>query len=174
MLQFIQCIMFCCDKLRLCDKDLASDAEVRGTVRRLADIAERKPQELPLREQACGFNHMKYNMILDPELDRVLKPVAHKAHDWMHALMVSGAFNIMLFLILHCLSAVELHLVQSLTAYVRLWMFPKRIGQNAQRLSQLFSKSRWKANVKAKQFKCSASEGLTLYPIIWCYISAVF
>lgn len=166
--------IFTCNLYRHSEMDMATDADVRGTVRRLADIAATRPRELYLRQQACGFVHMKYNMILARELDGVLEPVSHKAHDWMHAMMVSGVFNVILFLTLYCLSVVDSDITDKLQQYVRLWSFPRRIGQNPQRLSDLFSKNRWESNKKAKTFKCSASEGLTLYPIIWCYIHAVF
>ncbi len=46
-----------------------------------------------------------YNMLLGPALDNVLKLVTHFAHDWMHTLVVHGAWNTLMFAMLTCLIA---------------------------------------------------------------------
>jgi hypothetical protein len=76
--------------VRRCDlaRDFATDTELRGTVRRLAGcpLGQRA-----LREQACGYNHNKFNMLLEPRLDNIVYPITQKATDWMHCFFSSTA-----------------------------------------------------------------------------------
>ncbi len=156
------------------DMDFATDADVRGTVRRLAHVAATRPGELKLREVACGFNHNKFNLLLEPSLDNVVRPVDNMAHDWMHTFVVHGVWNTIMFLLLHCLQGAVGNAVQSIHDYVAMWVLPGRLGGSGARLADAFSAGRWKASVKAKYFKCTASDAMSLFCIVACYIHAVY
>ena len=154
------------------DMDLATDDDVRGTVRRLALVP---PAELKLREQACGVVHNQHNMLLEPSLDAVVRPITHKAHDWMHALMVHGVWNTCLYLVLFAVvTAGHTDAVSTLHDFVLRWILPGRIRTNMGTLAECFTRTRWTAAKKATYIKCMASEALSLYSIVCYYLVTVY
>ena len=113
--------------------------------------------------------------LLDPSLDSTVKPISHKAHDWMHASVVHGFWDTNMYLLMVAVIAAGVRSAPAdLMAYVVLWIAPRRIGQNMKTLSHMFSRERWKSSSKAKYMKCSASEALTVYGIVACYVQAVW
>ena len=169
---------FTCSLIYEEELDFATDDDVRGTVRRLAEYAATcSSEELRLREQAAGFSNNPANLLLDPALDAILQPVTHFAHDWMHALVVHGVWNTIMFRMLKALvdSGVA-KAPEDLCDYVALWTVPLRLGGAgaSERLADTFSKSRWKSAKNAKYMKATASDALSLYNIVACYIFAVF
>ena len=147
-----------CSQLFESDMDFATDAEVRGTVARLALYARTHPARttrdkelLGLREQACGFNHNPHNMLLEPALDDVVNPVSQFAHDPMHTFFVHGVWNACMYLMLMALvhDGVENPTNQFMT-YIVLWTLPRRLGSNISTLADVFSKARWASAKKAK------------------------
>jgi hypothetical protein len=156
--------------------DFATDMDIRNTVRRLAAYKLiDSPNDFKLREQACGFNHNPFNMLLDPSLDDVLKPVSQFAHDWMHTMVVHGVWNTIMFLLIEALIASGIpDASQQLGTYLALWTLPRRSGTSAANMSDAFSKSRWKSSRKAKYFKCTASEAISMYAILACFVTTVF
>ena len=158
------------------DMDFATDAEVRNTVRRLANVARTTPGELKLREIACGFNHNVHNLLLEPALDNIVMPVSNLAHDWMHTCVVHGVFNTVLFLLLTCLVAAtgSSAVIKNIHEYIGEWKLPKRVGGMIAQLVDAFSPNRWKSSSKARYFKCTASDAMTMYGIIGCFICAVY
>ena len=157
------------------EMDFATNDEVRGTVRRLADVAANRPGELALRQQACGFNHNRMNLLLQPSLDTVIRPVHNMAHDWMHTLMVHGVFNTVMYLMLMALQAEVHDAVPKLHAYILTWKLPVRLGRGSTAaLADALSTTRWKSSVKAKSFKCTASDGMSMYRIVASFIFAVY
>ena len=82
------------------DLDFASNDDIRGTVQRLAAFSVTDtPGDFKLRQQACGFNHVRHNLLLEPSLADVVRPVSHYCHDWCHAIFVHGVFNTVMFFI---------------------------------------------------------------------------
>jgi hypothetical protein len=166
-----------CSLVYEADLDFATDADVRDTVRRLAAFeAVLSPDDFKLREQAAGFNHHRHNMILDPALDNILQPISQFAHDWMHTMVVHGVWNTVILLLVDAIifdGKVPDANIQ-LATYVELWTLPMRMGTSPAHLSDCFSKARWKSSRKAKYFKCTASDAISLYPIVACYVQAVF
>ncbi len=164
-----------CNLLLESEQDFATDEEIRGTVLRLAEFARTSPDTLALREQACGFNHNVHNMLLNPQLNDVVRPVTQFGHDWMHAMVVHGVWNtIMFLLILELIASGVGDAPTQFQNYVSLWTLPKRLGSSVGHLSDTFSPSRWTSSKKAKYLKCTASDAITLFPIIACYVFAVF
>ena len=170
--------MLTCSHVLEDELDFATDDDIRGTVRRLAahaavvDADERK-----LREQAAGFNHNRFNMLLDPELDDVLHPISQFAHDWMHTFVVHGVWNTVLLLLLKAITRDNVPDAPAQFAeYISLWTFPLRLGGGniVDRLVDTFSKSRWTSAKKANYVKCTASDAITMYGIIGLYVAAVF
>ena len=166
-----------CNKLFETDMDFATDNDIRGTVERLAEHARtaRNQEQLNLRQQACGFNHHAYNMLLDLRLRDVVKPVSQFAHDWMHTFMVHGVWNTIMMLLLLALAADGVQdPAGEFAAFVCLWTLPRRISANSANLAEAFSSSRWKNSKKAKYFKATASDALALFSIVACMVQSVF
>lgn len=98
-----------CDILRsniLCERDcdLATDADIIGAVKRLAAYKlTDSATHFKLREQAVGFNHFRYTMLLDPLLGRVVVPATQFIHEWIHCLVVGDIFQLCLHLLLEAL-----------------------------------------------------------------------
>ena len=97
-----------CSLILLEELDCADDDEVRGTVRRLVTrcAAARTVADRKLWETTSGFNNHPRNLLLDPLLDNVIRPVSNFAHDWMHTMVVHGVFNVVAYLLLSALMAV--------------------------------------------------------------------
>lgn len=158
------------------EMDFATDDDVRGTVRRLAGFKPiLEPKLFKLREMACGSNHNKYSMLLNPALDNILQPVSNYAHDWMHAMVVNGVWNTMRWLLIMALVSSGISdAAQQIGAYVRMWTLPRRVSVNAGKLADAFSATRWKSSANAKHFKCTASEKISMYAIIKIIVVSVF
>ena len=138
-------------------------------------VATRTSGELKLRERACGYNHNMYNMLLDPALDNALKPATHFAHDWMHTLVVHGAWNALMFAMVTCLITAGVDDAPAqLGRYISEWTLPARLATSTANLADIFSTHRWTSSSKAKNVKCPASDALSIYAIVACYVQAVF
>ena len=160
-----------CSLVNYGEMDFATDADVRGTVLRLADVAAFRPAELELRQRACGFNHERFNMILDPALDNVVNPITQKAHDWMHAMVVHGVWNVVLVLLVSSLKAAGMgDCTRQIQTYVAQWTLPKRVATNMQRLGEVFHPVGGKAALRRRmlsarhrrRFRCTALFAATL------------
>ena len=116
------------------------------------------------------MNHHPANMLLDAALDEIVHPATQFSHDWMHALLVSGVFQHVLYLVL---KAIKNHgiadIYQMLEQYVAMWTLEKRFGTSTA-LANMFAKKRETADEKAKMFKCQASDALSVYSIIAFYL----
>ena len=169
-----------CSHIRACELDFATDDDVMGTVRRLAEIARTKPaKELKLREMAAGFNHNRFNLLLDADLGgTVVKPISNFAHDWMHTLCVHGVMNTISYLLLFTLqgSGVKNAAADIAEFIMDGWALPCRHGakRGCESLADILSASRWKSSCKGKYLKCQASELMALYPIVAWYVHAVY
>ena len=112
-------------------------------------------------------------MLLDASLDDVVFPAQQFCHDWMHALYVQGCFNTVMFLLVKAFDAEGINdLFPRLETYVAMWNLPKRLG-SALALSTIFSAKRETFDRKAKTFKCQASDGLSVTPIIAFFLQHV-
>ena len=154
--------------------DFATNEEIRGTVRRLAAFP---PAQRALREQACGYNHCRFNMLLEPSLDSIVEPISQKAMDWMHCFFVHGVWNTVLFWLLMGLHSGGANTaVPDFHDFVHLWTLPGRLGgeRAAKLLAQPFERARWTAAKKAKYIKCQASVALSLCPIVCYWLVTVF
>ena len=83
-----------CSLIHKDDFDMATDDEIRATVRRLTAMEGNvSTDEFKLRQQAVGFRHEPDSLLNDTSLDEVVRPASCFAHDWMHCLLVTGVFN---------------------------------------------------------------------------------
>lgn len=165
--------MLTCNIVHEGDLDMAVDADILGSVRRLAAQHGNEPAALfAKREQAVGFRHMPHGLLLDERLLGVVRPASQFCHDYMHAIFVNGVFNTIAFAFIECfLSAGMKDVWEILEGYIKLWQWPKRVHDRA--LPEVFSKKHVAACRKSGQLKCSASEGLSLYPVMAMFTRSV-
>ena len=112
-------------------------------------------------------------MLLDQSLDELVHPVSQFVHDWMHAIMVHGVMNTTVYLFLEAFIAdgtKDVH--KMLHGYLALWSWPSRIS-GSMSLKDIVSPKRASSSRKAKLFKCIASDGLSLLPVIAHFAQAV-
>ena len=58
-----------------------------------------------------------------------------------------------------------------IAGYIERWQWPRRVHDR--RIKELFDKKRRDGNVKATYFKCSASDGLSLYSVVAYFVQSV-
>jgi len=165
--------MLSCSILHERDLHFATDEDIRGTVRRLdAFKPVTSAGDFKLREQAAGFRHEPYGLLMDATLDNVVRPASQYMHDPMHAIFVKGSFNIVVWLLLTALTNNGAPAVWSMIGeYLALWTWPG--GVKGSTLGNAFSPNRAEASRKAKHLKCTASEGLSMYSLIAFFMSTV-
>jgi hypothetical protein len=151
------------------DLDFATDKDLRGTISRLAAaVGTMSKAQFELKQQACGFNHEPHSILSDQALLGIVFPASQFCHDWMHAMLVNGVFHTVTYLLLIGLGP---DIYSTLQNYIGLWRFPANVANSS--LKDLFAKKRKDSNNKAGTFKCSASEGLGVYPILAFFVQAV-
>jgi hypothetical protein len=155
--------------------DFATDADISGTIARLAQNKAVMPAVLFAKwEQCVGFNYEPHGLLLDTNLQSIVQPVSHYCHDWMHCVLVNGVFNTIMYLMLCSLKSAKFlggQIYPHLYNYVSLWILP--CSRQGSRLQDIFNAKREDSNTRAKKFKCQASDGLGLYPILAYFIQAV-
>ena len=57
-------------------------------------------------------------MLLDPELDDVVKPADQFMHDWMHCIFVQGIWNVLLNLVLESIEKQGVNAYDELLCYL--------------------------------------------------------
>ena len=162
-----------CTLIHESELHFASNTDVRGAVRRLhACKATDAPGMFALREQAVGYKYEPYGLLMDPELDTIVNPVSQFCHDWMHAIFVHGVFGTVVFRLLESMvSDGRRDVWDSLDGYMQLWTWPSRVHSNS--MKSVFSQQRATSSRKAKNFKCAASEGLSMYPVLAFFVQTV-
>ena len=152
------------------DLDFAHDADIRGTSARLAQAKQQMNASIfQTYSQAVGFNYEPHGLLMDQDLLTVVLPASQFVHDWCHAILVLGVFHTIVHLLLSAVKAsagADVH--EKLQGYVGLWTQPGRAAHFSAK--ELFSHKRAKANHEAKTFKCTASEGLSAYPLLAIYV----
>eukprot|EP00959_Pyramimonas_sp_CCMP1952_P370541 7760566-Pyramimonas_sp.AAC.1 len=112
-----------------------------------------------IREQASGFNRGVQNVLLDPQLDRIILPVDQYCHDWTRAFFIRGSDGLS-----DACSCFE--------ECIGLRSLPRAHG-GADNLAKPFQTGRETANGKAKAFKCQAREALPLVSLMYTYVIKV-
>ena len=153
--------------------DFATSEDILGSVRRLAALkATVGSTEFELREQAFGFRHMPNGILLDEQLRPHLDPASQFCHDWMHCMVVNGVFGTLVYLVLEDLHKSHIAIWPALCEYVGMWSFPAR-DRSSEALAACFDVKRCRSSREAQTFKATASECLSVYPMIAYYFQAV-
>ena len=94
--------------------------------------------------------------------------------DWCHVYLCGGLVDVELGLLMAQLR--RSHAPTSYAAlgqYVALWKWPKQYGRHGTSFAELFNKKNAKANLESESFSSSASELLSLIPVLELYFDRV-
>ena len=141
----------------------ATDQDVLGTCHRLKQAYHRmSKRDFAIKETSVGFVFNSHALLFDQSLGHDMLPVQQIVHDWMHTYLVKGCFQTITYHLIDILQdEFKLDMYALLLTFVQNWNVPKK-----EKLASLFNQKRKQANAKATTFKCTASEGLALYPIL--------
>ena len=144
-----------------------TDETIRETLKKLRCTARYSPENLAEMQTDCGYSHHEENILLDEELNIGFASIAHL--DWFHTWLQTGIFNYELAALMLFLAADPSCKItyEDIGAFVENYETAKALPK----VSHLFH-----ANCVSKEsvhFKCSASEALTLYPILALYFAEV-
>ena len=119
-----------------------------------------------------GMTYLQHNLLTMLHLDSIIHPCSQFMHDWMHGLFSGGAFNLVLNLLLCTLEDDGMkQLYPMLQEYVSHWTWPGRLVNKP--YGSIFDTGRREGSKKACKFRCEASEGLSVYPVLAYWVSAV-
>ena len=152
----------------------ATDDCIRAALRRLEafKVTETKG-DFKLRQQAIGFTYQEHGVLQDPSLVGIVFPVSQYCHDWMHCIFASGVFNIIVLLCFTSAKKTSTNVWSELREYVLKHTWPKTTTFNPSS-NDHFLPDRIKAHTKAGLFKCPASDGLALLPVMClCVLTVV-
>lgn len=151
---------------------LSTDAAVCASFDRLEKRHGVCPSsEFAQWEQASGWSFSEHGIMACKELRPMLRPVSSFHHDWMHG-VCQGCMNIYMYLILEALTEAGLQAWKNFTEFCHLWSLPA-VQVQTTKLWDLFTPKRVEAHKKAKRLKISASEVLSLYPIMEQYVLTI-
>ena len=164
---------------RLTD-DMLSEHAIPATNRSIRDTIKKLDRckvtdgagDFKLRQQACGFSWHEHGLLNDDTLEDVVLPADQFCHDWMHGLFSTGVFNLIVFLLLMHVQTLRSNIWSALRDYILTWTWPESANfKNARK--DIFDEDHVKSYKKAKHIKCSASEALSLLPVLSFYVCNV-
>ncbi|CAE7234170.1 RE1 [Symbiodinium sp. CCMP2592] len=152
------------------DLHLVSDDDIWDSWSRLADLKGRcSAKDFGMWQQATGWTFNTESIFSEPLLRRVVKPATMFVHDWMHCCLSNGTLNDATWLLL---SATKDHgfkdVFATLEKYVDLWTQPASFAHV--KLKQVFENKRMKSCREAGKFKTTASEMLSLLPVLAFFV----
>ena len=116
-------------------------------------------------EQATGWTFSPHSLMHCKELRPMFKPSSSHMHDWMHATLSGGIANVVSFLVMEDLHNFGLTW-QSMERYSKLWVLPA--NYKSCKVREIFGKP--DSHRKMQKMKASASDMLTLIPILRHYV----
>ncbi len=138
-----------------------TDASVKSLFKTLGDL--RDDSTFALKETLWGFKFSDHSIILS---ELPFKPISGTMFDWMHIYLVGGIMNWEIGWLMHHMKRNGSNLTyEALGDYMETWTMPKSAPP-----VDVFSPTAAKKHDTACEFKISASEGLTLYPILAHYL----
>jgi len=142
------------------------------TIRKIAfDLRDRSSVEtkegMKTLQKQLGYSYIPNSLLLCPVLK--YKPATLTVYDWMHCFLVDGVFNITVgqtMAVAHKLGVSY----KNMASFVATWSWPRRLTQKGAIGKDLFKPSRIATWRKEQKFKCSASEALSLYPVMAAFL----
>ena len=156
-------------KTKLADFTVHTSESMREMVRRLDQYkVELTPAELHTKEQIFGLAWNPYSVMADPQLQ--VDPVTTLMYDWAHVTVSDGVADVEFGMFMRHMRLNKTGTdYDDFRKYLELWSLPGRAGD----LLQLFTPSANKNNFRKGSFTSTASEFLTLVPILDRYLTNV-
>jgi hypothetical protein len=149
--------------------DLATSQEVFESWDRMATRALTcTAADFKCWQQATGITYSPEALLADHTLREVLDPCEQYKHDWMHALMSNGVLSLGVFNLLEGMGAWS-----NFGEYVAQWTIPAHRQHAGINVKNLFADKRVQKHRNSCKFNCTASELLTVLPILSHYASRV-
>ena len=170
-----------CDILESSGLPLCGSSEIREerlllssdeSIYEAMDKLVRKKTELTagdfqLWQQSTGWNYQPRSILQQQDQRWLVRPVSQYCHDSMHALLVSGVFQTVVWLLLSTLQRQFPNIWEIANRYVEKWTLPAVTKHTAR---GLLDEGRAKVCRENEAFKCTASEGLTLSPLLAAFL----
>ena len=110
------------------------------------------------------LNPKPYGLVFDESLKAMVQPVSMFIHDWMHCLVACGCFETCMHLCLVAILGVLPTFYETANAWLQSWNLAGPMSIST--LANLFSPKAKASHKTNKNFRCSASEALGLYPLL--------
>eukprot|EP00438_Fugacium_kawagutii_P025109 Skav213458 [mRNA] locus=scaffold837:805945:808133:- [translate_table: standard] len=151
---------------KVSDLKLSSSSELLASWDRMEARARSCSQaEFKMWQQATGISWNPFSVVACKELRQVLQPQEQYVHDWMHCLLSNGLLGIALVVF------EAANLWATFPGYLSLWSLPSQWG--GFNLTSLFDNKAIERHKKSGKFVSTASELLSLLPIISHFLSKV-
>ena len=120
-------------------------------------------------QKQLGFTYSPGMITLDPVTTTIYKPISALVWDWMHCMLIDGVFAITVGRMMADLRPRHVT-YQALADFVQKWRWPRRIGDRGASGEDIFTSSKIEKYYKEQRFKTSASEALSLYPVMAAFV----
>ena len=135
-------------------------------VRRLrADVAVLGVTAFAALETDLGWNYSVRGLMFNPIALALCPPAECAVYDWMHIFFVTGIFNHHMGLLMRALRAHGIS-YEVVHQYVQKWSWPSAVKNHSANAVDVFSTNRAKIHHQASLLKCTASDGLSLLPVL--------
>ena len=118
-------------------------------------------------ETDMGWNYAPMSVLWSAQWREIATPSTSVIYDFMHIYFVGGIFNVQVGHLLHHLKTHNIK-TDMLHEFVQLFTWPKAAAQSGGQ--DVFSRKRVAASWKDWSLKCTASEALSIGPVLLCYI----
>ena len=141
---------------------------VMTVLEHLKHVKSNTPGSLQEQEKFHGWLEPTHNLLMTLDIGPLLDPSTQTCFDWAHCFLIHGIFNRQMYELLKAIA--PLTTSTEIEGYMQLWRWPKRLEGKAVSGKQAFSEKRLKNSNNAKTFNASASEGLSIYPVMAHYL----
>ena len=117
-------------------------------------------------QQQFGWRYLKNDILLDDHLR--LDAISVTMVDWSHTYIASGVADLEFGEFMHSMRKTRTT-YRELGSYSASWSYPRTYAS----LDHLFARKKAVTHLKNRHFGCSASDFLTLQPVLLCYLTRV-
>ena len=150
--------------------DLHTDETIREIIDKLAaNVGVMTKAQFAKLEQELGFNYCTNGVLCSPEMRTIARPISTNVWDWAHVYLVSGLLGLEFGLLISALRPHGLN-YNNFHDYLQLWTWPHRLSSRSATGKDCCSNKRSASSLRAGVFKHTASEGLSVYPILCHYV----
>ena len=148
---------------------LSTSTEVYASLDRLQDrFLHESKKSFKLWEQASGWSFCQEGLLMCLRLRPFIDPISSFMHDWMHG-VCQGCMNVCVYRLFEDLSQAGLQAWSKMADYSTLFVLPATY--KSCKLNEIFSKV--DSHRAAKKLKVSASDMLTVFPIVRHFVITI-